>query len=49
MSTDLGVPTVQHAGQDGVSVGANGIEFSTQGHYFHLPGDPALQLRLRLL
>lgn len=34
MNTDLGVPTVQHAGKDGVSAGANGIEFSTQGHYF---------------
>lgn len=34
MSTDLGVPTVQHAANDGVSAGANGIKFSTHGHYF---------------
>lgn len=34
MSTDLGVPTVQQAGEDAVSEGANGIEFSKQGHYF---------------
>jgi uncharacterized radical SAM superfamily Fe-S cluster-containing enzyme len=34
MSIDLGLPTVQHAGRDGVGVGANGIEFSVHGHYF---------------
>lgn len=34
MSTDIGVPTVQHAGEEGVGAGANGIEFSAQGHYF---------------
>jgi MoaA/NifB/PqqE/SkfB family radical SAM enzyme len=34
MSIDLGLPAVQHAGQYGVGVGPNGIEFSAHGHYF---------------
>jgi hypothetical protein len=34
MSIDLGLPAVRHAGQYGVGVGPNGIEFSAHGHYF---------------